>query len=324
MRAEWTLAALLLTLPAAARGRPSSAQPDADAVLLSALSAPATGYEASGRIQSFAPGTKPKALGLAVYYLPDGRYRREIRRSPNGPAELVYVDDGARQRLYWPKLATLWTGSVPKETPEQRVGRLKSLYEVSISSGGRVARRATWRLSFAAPGGRVRRALWADRVTGVMLKCEEYRLDGTLARRERFTTLVPASPDPGLFRLTVPPGTASAEMTAPRGAVTGLTRDPRWIPDGFLALEVRREGRATVVEYGDGVASFSIRAGRDAAAAGTGRSVRLQDGTPSRLYDESNGPVLSFFSGGTSYAISGDITEDEMVRVADSLTEAAP
>jgi hypothetical protein len=323
MRAELAVAALLLALPAAARGR-AAAPPDADAVLLAALSAPTTGYEASGRIQSFAPGEKPKALGMAVFFLPDGRYRREIRGKAGGSAELLFVDDGSGQRLYWPKLATVWTGAVPKESPAERAARLKSLYEVKISTGGRVAKRATWRLNFVAPDGRVRRALWADRATGIMLKCEEYRLDGTLARRERFISLEPASPDPGLFRLEVPAGTAEAALTAPRGAAEGLARYPRWIPDGFLALGLRRTGRDAVVEYGDGVASFTIRERPGGEIDATGRAVRLKDGTPSRLLDGAAGSELFFAARGRGYSISGGITEDEMVRVADSLSETAP
>ena len=323
MRAELTLAALLFAVPAAARGR-AAALPDADAVLLSALSAPTSGYAASGRIQSFAPGAKPKALGVAVYFLSDGRYRREIRRSPGRPAELVFVDEGSRRTLYWPKLATLWTGTAPKESAAERAARLKSLYEVSIATGGRVAKRVTWRLNFSAPDGRVRRALWADRATGIMLKREEYRLDGTLARRERFTALEPASPDPGLFRLDVPPGTADAALTAPRGAAAGFARYPRWIPDGFLALGLRTEDRTAVVEYGDGTAAFSIRETPGGATEAEGRAVRLKDGTPSRLIDGTDGPVLAFAVGGRSYSISGGVTEDEMVRVADSLAGASP
>jgi outer membrane lipoprotein-sorting protein len=321
MKVELMIAAFLCSPPAAARGR--EAPPDADAVLLSALSAPATGYAATGRIQSFAPEAKPKALGLREYYLPDGRFRREILRGPGKPAELVYVSDGSRRSLYWPKLATMWTGTPPKESPEQSAARLKSLYEVSITTGGRVAKHATWRLNFTAPGGRLRRALWADRSTGMMLKCEEYRLDGTLARRERFTTIEPASPDPGLFRLEPPPGTPEAALTAPRGAGEGA-RYPRWIPDGFLALALRTEDRSAVVEYGDGVASFTIRETPGGPAEAVGRPVRLEDGTPARLSDGADSPVLSFAAGGRRYSVSGGITEDEMARVADSLLDAGP
>ncbi len=323
MKAELALAALLYALPAAARGR-AAALPDPTAVLLAALSAPATGYEAVGRIQAFAPGEKPKALAMAVFFLPDGRYRREIRRRSGGTAELAYVDDGARQRLYWPKLATVWTGSVPKESAAERAARLQSVYSVSIAAGGRVAKRATWRLSFAAPDGRVRRALWADRATGIMLKCEEYRLDGTLARRERFTEIEPASPDPGLFRLDVPPGTAEAALTAPRGVVEGFARYPRWIPDGFLALGARTEGRTAIVEYGDGVASFTVRENPDGAIETAGRAVSLKGGITSRLIETSDGPLLAFAARGRSFLLSGGITDDEMVRVADSILDGAP
>ncbi|HEX4048898.1 MAG TPA: hypothetical protein VH309_13725 [Elusimicrobiota bacterium] len=316
------LAALVLASPAAARGA-SARLPDARALLVAALSAPATGYEARGRIQSFAPGRKPKALGMTIYFLPDGRLRREVRASPRRPPDQVFIDDGSRQELYWPRLGTLWKGSSAREAAAERAARLRSLYAISVSAGGKVAKRETWRLSFRSPDGSLRRALWVDRADGLLLKCEEYRLDGSLLRRERLTVLKAGSPDPRLFRLDVPPGTAAASMTAPRGPARPGAIYPRWIPDGFLALESSVEGPALTVGYGDGVESFTLREepggevpdGREKS----GRPVRLAGGGRAALLPGADGPLLLFRSRGLDFSITGEITEDEMVRVADSL-----
>src|SRR5471030_930113 len=117
-KVEWILAGLILAAPAAAADRP-----DAGALLVAALSAPTTGYTAQGRIQSFAPGRKPKALGMTVYFLPDGRLRREVRVRASLPPEQVYVDDGSTQRLYWPKLGTLWKAAMTHEAAADRAAR---------------------------------------------------------------------------------------------------------------------------------------------------------------------------------------------------------
>jgi len=178
MKAELIIAGLLLAAPAAARTRGPAGRPDAGALIVAALSAPTTGYTARGRIQSFAPGRKPKALGMTVYFLPDGRLRREVRVHPGLPPEQVFVDDGSERRLYWPKLGTLWKATMTHEPAAERAARLTSLYSVSVSTGGSVAKRETWRLDFRAPDGSLRRALWVERDNGLLLKCEEYRLDG--------------------------------------------------------------------------------------------------------------------------------------------------
>jgi hypothetical protein len=329
MKVKGIIAALMLAAPAAAREASAPKRPDAGALLVAALSAPATGYVAQGRIQSFAPGRKPKALGMTVYFLPDGRLRREVRASPRLPPEQVYVDDGSGQKLYWPRLGTLWEAKMRRETAAERAARLTALYAVAVSTGGRVAERATWRLDLKAPDGSLRRALWVDRASGLLLKCEEYRLDGTLLRRERLTALREASPDPGLFRLEVPPGTPEASMTAPRAPAEPETVFPRWIPDGFLALEssVEDAGRTRVIGFGDGVETFTLRQAPGADSGGgekSGRSVRLEDGSRASLSSGKDGPVLEFRSRGRAYSLTGGITEDEMVRVADSIAAARP
>jgi hypothetical protein len=263
---------------------------------------------------------------MTVYFLPDGRLRREVRSSPSLPPDQVFVDDGSRRKLYWPKLGTLWEATMTQEPAAERAARLTALYAVSASTGGRVAKRATWRLDFRASDGGLRRALWVDRANGLLLKCEEYRLDGTLLRRERLTALEPGSPDPGLFRLDVPPDTPVAAMTAPRGPAEPGAVFPRWIPDGFLALDssVEDSGRTLVVGYGE---TFTLRQASGADPSGgekSGRSVRLKDGSRAALSSGSEGPRLEFHSRGRAYSITGEITEDEMLRVADSLAAAQP
>ena len=55
-----------------------------------------------------------------------------------------------------------------------------------------------------------------------------------------------------------------------------------------------------------------------------GRPVRLKDGSRAALSSGSGGPLLEFRSRGRAYSITGEITEDEMLRVADSFAAATP
>jgi hypothetical protein len=76
------------------------------------------------------------------------------------------------------------------------------------------------------------------------------------------------------------------------------------------------------------VETFTIReapGGKEPGSGGkSGRSVRLKDGTRAELRSGQDGPVLEFRSRGRALSITGGITEDEMVRVADSFAVEPP
>lgn len=320
-----------LALAVRAGAREGAPPPDARSLVVRALSAPAAGFTAVGRIQSFRPGRRPKGLGMTMYVLPDGRSRRDIRKGARSEPELVFVDDGRRRLMYWPRLKTLWTGDSPREAPAAEADRLASLYALSVSAGGRVAARPTWRLDMRAPDGVLRRSWWVDRRTGLLTKCEEYRPDGALARRERFTRVLDGPPDPALFRLDVPSGTMTAPLNEPRAdapAPPGLpARFPGWIPKGYFALDIRvgsQEGApALFVGYGDGASTFQVVEAAPGADFGvderSARALPLGSGERAVLASGPEGETLVRRTRDRAYAVRGDLTEDEMERVAESL-----
>ena len=326
MKVEAFLLLTLAAVPAAARTPPRP--PDAQVLLVRTLTAPATGYVARGRIQSFSPGRKPKGLSTTTYALPDGRLRREARKSPRRPAELILVDDGNMRSLYAPKLGAAWSGPATRETVEEASARIRSFFEVSVATGGHVAKRPTWRLNLSAPDGRLRRSLWVDQGTGLVLKRETYRLDGTLSRRERFLSIDWSPPDAGFFRLEIPQGTPVASLTAPRDGAGADVDFPRWTPEGYLPLDVRAAGTGEwTIGYGDGASKFEIVEGPRDAGLGVdekgGRAVRLKGGGRAVLVFAGGGQILVRRTSSRAYAISGDLAEDEMARVAESLPEPA-
>ncbi|MBI3288476.1 MAG: hypothetical protein HYZ74_03040 [Elusimicrobia bacterium] len=217
-KAKWALLAVLVGVPLQAK--PRLARPAADALILRALAGPATGYSAVERVQVFLPGAKPKALKALVTALP-GRVRREYLTKRKGPG-LVQVRE--------------------MESPEKGLARLRALYEMNVSTGGVVVKRKTWRVDLI-DGGVLRRSLWVDRDSGLLLKRETYRPDGSLARRERLVKLaLPADVDPASL---------SAEPAA-----------SPWTPDGFFF--VGESGG--VRRYSNGLDAYTI--GPDGAVAG--------------------------------------------------------
>lgn len=323
MKAEMILSLVLLAVPAAARPRVARSLPGADALILKALAGPATGYTALERIQVFRPAGKPKAQTVAVFARPGGLVRREYRFGRSKEPGLVSVRDGRRSRLLWPARKRLWSGGESEETPEQGLARLRALYELSVSTGGRVAKRATWRVDLRVPGGRVRRSLWLDRRSGLLLKRETYRPDGALSRRERFTKLeLPADPAESLFRLEAPADERPADSLPPLL--------PRWTPDGFLLIDVHSpsggSGKDIDAAYSDGASRVALRqvpASEQPKLQGKNlRIVKL--GSKEFVVSETDeGSGLLHRAGDRVTLLSGDLPEDELVRMAGSL-EAQP
>jgi hypothetical protein len=328
MRASLAAAILLAALPAAARTRAPKNIPDADQALAKIAAFPSQPCLAHGRIQFFREGKKPKGIGTTVYTRPDGFLRREIlEKGPHEPAAMVITDDGREQTLSIAKLGRVWAGAIPRESESEALARLKSIYDISVSTGGHVAKKKTWRIDFRAPGGALRRSFWVDRESGLLLKTEEYRYDGTLARRERIVKLEMPAENPPL-------GTSGADR-APNAQplipadppVPGTsTRFPRWMPLGFLPLEARAESGGARIAYGDGASRYSVFEGPAGAESGldekSGREFHLRDGSAARLLPAGDGAGLVIRTPTQTLVISGDLADEELVRVAESLEAA--
>lgn len=220
-RFKIAVAVVLAALPLQAK--PRAPRPGADELLLKMLSGPATSYAAVERVQVFLPGKKPKALKVNLSGVPGGRVRLEILPLKKKGASLVQVRSA--------------------EKPEAGLARLRSIYEVTASTGGVVAKRKTWKLELRLKSGVLRRALWVDRDSGLLLKRETYRDDGTLRRRERIVKLLlPAPVDPASIPV------AAAGIWTPEGYVyAGESGGVRRFTNGLESYEVRFvEGKAVV------------------------------------------------------------------------------
>ncbi|UPT72708.1 MAG: hypothetical protein M0D55_12240 [Elusimicrobiota bacterium] len=187
-------------------------------MILKALAGPATGWTAVERVQVFLPGKKPKAMKVNVSGLPQGNMRLEVLGRKKVPV-LTQVRV-AREA----------------EAPEKGLARLNRFYELTVSTGGVVAKRKTWKIELRLKTGVLRRALWVDRDSGLLMKRETYRDDGSLRRRERLVKLeMPATVDPGLFLNRVPESDV-------------------WAPDGFISI--KRDEKSTT--FSNGLEAYTV------------------------------------------------------------------
>lgn len=217
---RFELAVLLALAAVPASARPRAPRPEADALLLRMLAGPATGYAAVERVQVFPPGKKPKALKADLTALPGGRVRREVRPARKNASPVVWVSD--------------------PERPDAALARLKDLYAFSVSTGGVVAKRRTWKVDLHLRKGApvLRRSLWVDRDSGLLLKRETYRDDGSLRRRERLVKLELPAAVPASFAEAPPPGPWLPEGFALAGEAGGV----QTYSNGLERFEVRRSG----------------------------------------------------------------------------------
>jgi|CXWL01.1.fsa_nt_gi outer membrane lipoprotein-sorting protein len=231
---------------------PRAVKPGADELILKALGSTAS-YSAVERVQVFRAGAKPKASKALLSVFAGGKTRREVMVGRKKAPGMIHVRDGREISIYWPSKKKLWRGPSAEETPEAALARLHSVYELSVYSGGRVAKRLTWRVNMRAPGGALRRSLWVDRETGLALKREIYRADESLARRERIVKLeLGAEVSPAALRLETPAGTEAAVFNA-------APFFPRWSPDGFIPTD----SGPSAMSFSDGADTYTIERSPD-------------------------------------------------------------
>jgi hypothetical protein len=222
------------------------------------------------------------------------------------------MSDGRKRWELIESLKTAWSGEVYEEPASAQVSRLQRLYEIEVKSGGRVAKRAVWRVNMRVQGGALRRSMWVDRENFLVLKSEIYRDDSTVSWRERVQKWEEISPEPAQFLAHVPEGWQTLPLNVPRHvADLGFQPAiPRWLPPGYFPLKARYEAGQCVIEYGDGIETLNL-------TQTMGESASHALGLP-RL--TAQGVLqMTWSQGGRTYRLDGGRAEDELVRVAESL-----
>ncbi|MDE2510971.1 MAG: hypothetical protein KGL74_07600 [Elusimicrobia bacterium] len=337
MKTRALLAALMLTA-AWSRAARRTERPEPAALLERVLSFPSQSCAARVRVQAFGPAGaagKAKAQTRLVRFRAPAFRRIEVAGRKAGPPALLAVSDGRELLTAWPKAGRGWLGADPPPDAAAERARLESLYELSVSTGGRAARKATWRLDLRSRAdGRLRRSYWLSRAGGLILKREDYRPDGTLLRRERAVRLEAPEFSAADFLVRAPDGAKVEASTVPfdeggafRAREDFPVRYPRWLPVGFVLLEhpvPDGDGRSVTLVYTDGVTTLTIveRPSGPAPTAGSPYAeVRLSSGSGKLSFAE-GATRLDWTRGGRDEFASGDLPEADLARVADSVPEA--
>jgi len=179
------------------------------------------------------------------------------------------------------------------------------------------------------------RKLWIDRATGVVLRTEQYNSSGKLVSRSFYSSVDwKASPPDSLF--TVPEGWR--QVVAPvqterhwekedLSRRLGFTiREPGYVPPAFVLdgfhLVVRPNAQPSAhIRYVDGLNSISIFEHRCPPGRGRGFQWGRRMGRRGNceFFTSNEGNVLVKEVGGIRFIVVGDLPENELQKVIDTL-----
>lgn len=299
------------------------------------IQAPAVVF--SGRVR--AEGADGPARLQAIKYAPGGRLRREILGEDGRPLRLT-VSDGKLEWTQDLKSGRHWSGP-PAEPWQRRLGpdetqRVSAAYEMTSSTGERVAGRDTWVLELRPrTGARLGRRLWVDRVHGLVLRSRTLRPEGEKSLEAGFEAIsFPEKPDPAWFKFVPPAGEpAYARAQADEEAMAEARRaglDPKlpaWLPSGFVfeglkVLSYRKGKRLIHFRFSDGAGVVSLFQCPPRSRLDFGKrpkeKVRVAGG-PGYLSWTEEGNLLGWGTPGARMVLVGPLGLDELKRVAESI-----
>jgi outer membrane lipoprotein-sorting protein len=210
---------------------------------------------------------------IEVWAGEDGQVRREVS-GPKGLETLV-VSDGSVEWLYVPALKRSWKRPAAdpfakRFGPDEELDRVAENYAVKTEEAGKdEASRPAWRVELSARGGgAVLRRLWLDKKSGVVLRSETLRPDGSLASQMIVQKLAFGGKED--FTFAPPAGTAVIEgaeqdyleLDEAEETAGFAPRLPSSLPKGYVleSVDVIRRGKNNVVHsrFTDGLNVLSL------------------------------------------------------------------
>ncbi len=287
------------------------------------------------------------------------KFRAEVRETSEAEAQgAVAVSDGEQFWLYVPARDTVWTGAVeemhnveempayedelPFDSPQTFVDWLLEVSEVTLLGTEEVAGHAAYSLQFvprpeempevAATGGTG--TAWVDRARWVVLQAT---FDGGSMGQGRVTAelveLDVGLPD-DLFTFQIPEGVEVVPVEdrsrehlslAEAEAVVGFDLlTPSYLPEGATLVDVVRTESTIVLRYESAQGPFAVSQGTNGRAVEppptSGEPVSLR-GTTGTLFTNEEGTkvFLAWTEDGRTFTVSGAISGQEALRVAESL-----
>ncbi|MGE5508765.1 MAG: sigma-E factor regulatory protein RseB domain-containing protein [Chitinophagales bacterium] len=323
-------------------GAALAAQSPADAALLRSLSvAPHQTYAGTMVLFTWSSGSGD-ATATTVHHRGSGESRLEYLGAHRIPY-LVVIDDGEHRLQYRPeeRIASLEdSAAATPPAPAKSLELLHKNYGVVYGGTGTVAGRAADIVELVPRQcAHLSQRLWIDRQTGVVLRTEKYRLDGSLSSLSVYTDfdVVDDLPD-RLFSLRLPEGVRLVsesdfvEQPAPPGDGQ-VVRLPAALPPGYVYLGaqvVRPDGEDDDVVHlrftdGLGVISLFERPARPFTryVVKGAKQISLKHG-PGWLVQECAGYVLNWTAGDTNFTLVGEVPAETLIGIANSVPPGAP
>lgn len=296
--------------------------------------APLRSYSATAQTSVTCEG-KMTTSDVKVTHMQPNRCRIEYM---SGPLRGVIVgNDAARAWRFDPKSGRLVVGSSSGCADE--AGKLRFLLEnhrVTLAGMDRIAGREAYALVVRPKGSsQIRKRLWIDTDSFVVLRQEDYDSSGKMQSSTRFTSIrfVESFPDK-LFQspkgakvtITEPPFGGAMTLAKLSEAIGFAVREPKYLPKGYR-LDAHRlypcpcgcPHKSACIRYTNGLNGISVfesKAGSGCRAeAGCGRvptggcAVTKADGNE----------IARLERDGISFTVVADVDQRELKRIVDSL-----
>jgi outer membrane lipoprotein-sorting protein len=328
------LAAAVLFAAASAR---AAQTPEPAALLDAVLAPPAAAYQGRLMVTQWY-GKQTRAEEMRVQFLPPDNIRREYL-SPDGTVTRISISDGDVESVRLIRAGKTVVGDAVRSyekvlSPELERQALLSNYELSSSTGEKVAGRPTWRLTMKPnTEGKPWQTLWLDQETKTVLRSRRFLPNRPFASKAEFSVFEPhVKLDPALFRVdgttaAIPgPGLAPDFLTLEQlNAATGEAASlPAKLPGGFIfeSADVFPVGKSKVrhARYTDGLTVISLFL--------TDRKVRLPKGgviapgathLPGLLHASRAGKLIQWGGGTRHFTLMGDVSRELVADIVKTL-----
>lgn len=310
------LAATILMVCTLSHAQPG---PDLPPILKNAFNAATTLKMSGTRQVEMRDG--PRRVVSREFVLKDGLRTRTWFPTDSPRAGEVIVEDGKERRHYLPSRNEILVSPTGKIELMSRFRRLGGKdFKFSVTDGGQVAGRRTKLVAMTDGKGNVRQRIWLDEATGFMLKREF--LDGVGSREGSFEfTEVDFSPKfrPDDFQIRRAGATVVSIYDQARRLATGAGLQPVVIPSsqpGFLLKNAR-----LMKTPGGSILHQLYETESGPVSLFQGKQLNGLDRMGNRRGDRDRGPmnVVTWTSGGTSFALVGSLSKEALQRISQRL-----
>jgi outer membrane lipoprotein-sorting protein len=293
-------------------------------------------------------------LAVEVWEKKPNKFRAEVLETSDPELSgAVSVADGHQVWMYQPSQNEVLAGEVGPGEPsspremiqfvDEVIQRVLDTSDVKLVGEEEVASRATYKLELTPkddeeaflPVGKA--TLWVDQERWIVLQAHfngEILGEGWMRVRSfEFNTGL----GDDLFRFEIPEGAQVTNIEDKRP--TPITLDearaqadfplllPSYLPEGVTLVDVLAVDEAFILHYDHSTTSFTIIQGsindRMSLPSGSQKTeVSVRGQTATLISDEGAGSLLTWTENGVTITIAGHVSQDELLKVAESLQQA--